>query len=148
MDSCCCSALPWRAAGRAALLREIARQWRKVGLYENSQDELTRPGDDWLSALPYTWIGLQLLVAPGRAERIVHGAVDNFSLPESASQAIFDLPNDTVEQLFDGATEGNLRRLLGHVTYDVAEPSGSLRFSTVLQGVILDGSTCPTTSVR
>jgi hypothetical protein len=88
-------------SGRAGMLREISRQWRQVGLYENSQDELTRPGDDWLSALPYTWIGLQLLIAPGRAERIVHGAVDNYSLPESASQAIFDLPKETVQQLFN-----------------------------------------------
>ena len=71
-----------------------------MGLYENSQDELTRPGDDWLSTLPYVWIGLQLLAAPGRAQRIVHGAVDNYSLPESASQAMLDLPDDTVEQLF------------------------------------------------
>jgi hypothetical protein len=68
------------------------REWRDLilrrGLYEGSTDELTRPRDDLPSVLPLAWISLQLLVWPAIAHRIVRKTVENYSLPESATERI------------------------------------------------------------
>jgi hypothetical protein len=84
---------------RRNLLQEIWRQARHRGLYEASEDELTRPRQDQLSLLPYLWIALRLLVSPRQAQRIVAQTIANYSLPEDAVQAILGLPEDTVERL-------------------------------------------------
>lgn len=84
----------FNGGGRSDLIREI-RQFRHAsGLYEDSQDELTRPSVDPLSRLPLIWISLQLLAWPGLARKIVAKTVKNYSMPESATNTIKLLPLD------------------------------------------------------
>jgi predicted ATP-grasp superfamily ATP-dependent carboligase len=74
-------------------LRGIIRQiHRGEGVYYNSQDELTRPCEDWLSAIPAGWITARLLARPSVARKIVEKTVNNYSLPEAAADRIRDLP--------------------------------------------------------
>jgi predicted ATP-grasp superfamily ATP-dependent carboligase len=80
--------------GRGALIREIREHAAGRGIYENSDDELTRPGEDRLSRLPRFWIAMQLLAWPGLAKKIVAKTVENYSLPESAIAEIKALPRD------------------------------------------------------
>jgi hypothetical protein len=68
-------------------------------VYENSEDELNRPQVDPLSRLPRIWVAGQLLAWPKIARRIVAKTVENYSLPESATQSIKQLPLN----LLDGA---------------------------------------------
>jgi predicted ATP-grasp superfamily ATP-dependent carboligase len=91
--------LGYEGRGRAALLREIQDYRRGRGLYENSEDEITRPKDDPLSRLPRIWVTGQLLAWPGIARRFVAKTVDNYSLTESATESIKSLPLN----LLDGA---------------------------------------------
>jgi predicted ATP-grasp superfamily ATP-dependent carboligase len=84
--------------GRWDLLREIRRFQSGRGLYENSQDELTRPGADPFSRLPRFWIAAQLLAWPGMARKIVAKTVKNYSLPESATESIKALPLDRLDR--------------------------------------------------
>jgi predicted ATP-grasp superfamily ATP-dependent carboligase len=86
-------------AGRATLLREIRDCSRGRGIYENGEDAITRPKEDPLSRLPRIWVTAQLLAWPGIARRIVAKTVENYSLPESATQTIKSLPLN----LLDGA---------------------------------------------
>jgi predicted ATP-grasp superfamily ATP-dependent carboligase len=86
-------------AGRGTLLREITECIRGRGLYENGEDDITRPREDSLSRLPRIWVTAQLLAWPGIARRIVAKTVENYSLPESATQTIKALPLN----LLDGA---------------------------------------------
>ncbi|MEM8670458.1 MAG: hypothetical protein AAGG48_23230 [Planctomycetota bacterium] len=87
-------------AGRWALVREWGRNLLSRGLYRDSQDELTRPRQDYLSVVPLIWIGLQLLVLPRRSESIVAKTVDDYALPESAVERVHQLPDDLVDELF------------------------------------------------
>jgi predicted ATP-grasp superfamily ATP-dependent carboligase len=75
-------------ATRRQLIGEMARCWKREGLYADSQDELTRLADDWQSAIPYTAIAAQLLVSPRFAVRIVADTVENYALSPQASQVI------------------------------------------------------------
>ena len=75
-------------ATRRELIAEMARCYMRNGLYADSQDELTRLADDWLSGIPYTAIAAQLLVSPRSAERIVASTVENYALSPKAAQAI------------------------------------------------------------
>ena len=84
--------------GRAALVREIRECAAGRGLYENSEDELTRPHDDSLSRLPRLWVTAQLLVWPGVARRIVAKTIENYSLPESATETIKKLPLNLLDR--------------------------------------------------
>ena len=59
-------------------------------------DELIRPAEDWMSRLPRFWIILQLLAYPGIARRIVAKTIENYALPESATEAIKRLPVDSL----------------------------------------------------
>jgi hypothetical protein len=77
---------------RLALTREIRQCAAGHGLYENSEDELIRTRDDPLSRLPRFWIILQLLAYPKIAQRIVAKTIENYSLPEAATEAIKNLP--------------------------------------------------------
>lgn len=77
-----------QGANRRQLLAEMGRAWRPTGVYSDSQDELTRPGEDPLSVLPALVVAMQLLMNPGAAGRIVRGAVANYSLSDETVQAI------------------------------------------------------------
>jgi hypothetical protein len=85
--------------GRADLIREIREHAAGLGIYENSEDELTRPHDDRLSRLPRFWIATQLLAWPGLARKIVAKTVENYSLPESAIAEIKAMPPDAFTRL-------------------------------------------------
>lgn len=87
-------------AGRLRLAREWLDMLRGNGLYENSTDELTRPRDDLPSILPLVWISMQLMAWPGIARRIVAKTVENYALPEAATEAIKALPLDGFDALF------------------------------------------------
>jgi predicted ATP-grasp superfamily ATP-dependent carboligase len=79
---------------RAAIIREIRENEASHGIYEDSEDELTRPREDRLSRLPRIWIATQLLAWPGLAKKIVAKTVENYSLPESAMAEIKAIPPD------------------------------------------------------
>lgn len=86
--------MAFEGQGRGTLIREIRQHAAGRGIYENSDDELTRPGEDRLSRLPRFWIAMQLLAWPGLAKKIVAKTVENYSLPESAIAEIKALPRD------------------------------------------------------
>lgn len=86
--------------GRWQLMREFGRYLVSSGLYHASQDELTRPRDDYLSVVPLLWIGLQLLAIPRRSEAIVAKTVEDYALPESAVELVHQLPDQLVDELF------------------------------------------------
>ncbi len=81
----------YNGASRGELWREWRAWKRGTGIYENAEDELTRPADDPMSRLPLWYIGGQLLLWPGLAKGIVKQTVDNYSLPESATERIRQL---------------------------------------------------------
>jgi hypothetical protein len=90
--------------GRWQLMREFARNLFSSRLYRASQDEITRPWDDYLSVAPLLWIGLQLLAIPRRSEAIVAQTVEDYALPESAAQLVHQLPDQLVDELFAKAS--------------------------------------------
>lgn len=83
--------------GRFALLRELRHCISRDELYVNGEDELTRTPEDRLSALPFAWTTLQLVAWPRIARRIVGKTVENYSLPQSATDDIKSLPVDFLE---------------------------------------------------
>lgn len=89
-------------ASRRDLLSEMFKQQHKTDIYENSQDELTRVGDDWLSALPYFWVATRLLASPATAQKMVRRTVANYALTATAAQRIRDLPLDTLLASLEG----------------------------------------------
>ncbi|HEX4412805.1 MAG TPA: hypothetical protein VH107_04195, partial [Lacipirellulaceae bacterium] len=54
-------------AGRRQLFRECVAQATGSGIYEKSEEELTRFHDDWLSAIPYLWVTARLFARPATA---------------------------------------------------------------------------------
>jgi predicted ATP-grasp superfamily ATP-dependent carboligase len=91
--------MAFEGQGRGALIREIREYVAGRGIYENSEDELTRPREDRLSRLPRIWIAAQLLAWPGLAKKIVAKTVENYSLPESAMAEIKALAPDFFRRL-------------------------------------------------
>jgi predicted ATP-grasp superfamily ATP-dependent carboligase len=89
-------------ANRRELLREMARSWRRRDVYADSQDELTRPRDDWWSVVPAKFISTQLLASPAAARRIVRKTVEGYSLPESAVRTMRELPIEPVARRLEG----------------------------------------------
>jgi hypothetical protein len=83
--------MAFEGQGRGALVREIREHAAGRGIYENSDDELTRPREDRLSRLPRLWITAQLLAWPGVAKKIVAKTVENYALPESSIAEIKSL---------------------------------------------------------
>jgi len=83
-------------ASRRELCAEIWRQWRRRGMYEHSREEMTRPGPDWWSMLPYAWVATRLLVRPGAAFGMVRETASNYALSIAAAQRICNVP---LEQL-------------------------------------------------
>ncbi len=65
-------------------------------MYEQSREEMTRPGPDWWSAVPYAWIAARLLARPAAANEMVRNTVSNYALSIEAAERIRDLP---LEQL-------------------------------------------------
>ena len=92
--------MAYEGQGRGALMRELRECAAGRGLYENSEDELTRPHEDSLSRLPRLWVTAQLLAWPGIARRIVDKTVENYSLPESATETIKRLPLNLLDGEF------------------------------------------------
>jgi hypothetical protein len=92
--------MAYEGHGRADLIREIRECSEGRGLYQNSEDELTRPHEDPWSRLPRIWVTLQLLAWPAIARRIVAKTVENYSLPESATEAIKKLPLNLLDGEF------------------------------------------------
>ena len=89
--------MAYEGEGRTALLRELNAYRTGSGLYENSEEEVTRLREDPQSRLPRMWITLQLLAWPGLARRIVAKTVENYSLPERATEAVKSLPLDLLD---------------------------------------------------
>ena len=92
--------LAHEGAGRWRLAQEWFNRLAKRGIYRDSQDELTRPGDDVLSVVPLWWVSLQLLAWPGLAKRIVAKTVKNYSLPETDTEVIKAIPLDRFDDLY------------------------------------------------
>lgn len=86
-------------AGRGELLREIIRARRGKGLYRDSENELSRLGDDWLSVVPATAVSALLVAYPKAAQTLVRRTVLNYSLHQTAVEAMrtFD-PSDIFSQ--------------------------------------------------
>jgi hypothetical protein len=84
-------------AGRRELLAEIGRQRRGDGFYGESHDELTRPGDDWMSLVPYVWVAGRLVARPGSAQAMVHRTVKNYALTAEAARRIRGIPQAELE---------------------------------------------------
>jgi hypothetical protein len=91
----------YEGAGRRAIVDEITQCAGGRGLYEDGEDEITRPGQDPLSRLPRIWVTAQLLAWPDIARRIVAKTVENYSLPEKATESIKALPLDLLDNAFD-----------------------------------------------
>lgn len=95
-------ALAEKGATRRSLLAKKLRQWTGQGLYEDSQDDLTRPRDDWMSLLPAWFVTAQLLARPASAHRMIKKTVDNYSLPDAAVRRVRELSAAEVEAVFEG----------------------------------------------
>jgi len=92
--------MAWHGAGRRTLVGELKRWSNHEDLYQHGEDELTRPQDDTLSVVPFLGVIAQLLAWPSLAKGIVAKTVENYSLPESATDAIKALPLDLLKQCF------------------------------------------------
>jgi hypothetical protein len=79
-------------AGRRQLFREVRAQRNRVGIYEESEEELTRFSDDRLSAVPYLWVAAQLLARPAAAQTMVRRTVSNYALTAEAADRIRQIP--------------------------------------------------------
>ncbi len=88
-------------AGRLSIFRELWRALLGKGMYEQSEDELTRPGEDWLSLVPATAVTLLLLAYPNAAHLLVKRTVANYSLPGSSAQLIERIPDEQLARCFD-----------------------------------------------
>ncbi len=79
-------------ASRRELVREIRSQRRGEGVYANSEEEMIRPKDDWLSIVPYLWVAGRLLLRPAAANQFVRSTVDRYALTKEAAERIANLP--------------------------------------------------------
>jgi predicted ATP-grasp superfamily ATP-dependent carboligase len=79
---------------RTEILREAVQQWKRRGIYEQGENGIMRPREDWLSVIPTAAVTALLLAYPAAAERLVAKTVENYSLPGNAAQEIRDLPWD------------------------------------------------------
>ena len=84
-----------RGGSRLQLLKEAAKAVFKRGIYQNSREDLTPITKDWQSVIPLKFIGLQLLINPGRARQIADHAVSAYALKQETVEKIcrfLDLP--------------------------------------------------------
>jgi predicted ATP-grasp superfamily ATP-dependent carboligase len=84
-------------SNRQRLCREMLDAWRGEGVYDASQDELTRIDEDAPSLVPLLAIAGRLLLQPGSAASIIRQAVDSYSLDELAIRRVLELP----QSIFD-----------------------------------------------
>ncbi|MCO6043894.1 hypothetical protein NG895_08235 [Aeoliella sp. ICT_H6.2] len=96
--------MAYNGASRRELLKEIYEFRLRRGMYTDSQDELTRPRDDYWSVIPMWGVALQLLFSPRRSKKIVASTVDNYSLPRTATQAMELLDIEPFRKEFASAT--------------------------------------------
>jgi predicted ATP-grasp superfamily ATP-dependent carboligase len=89
--------LAQEGASRRRLLAELARAWLGRPPYDFSEDELTRPWEDWLSLIPALYLATRLVSMPSAARPIVARTVRNYSLSEGGVEAIRRLPCDLLE---------------------------------------------------
>jgi hypothetical protein len=87
---------------RRDIFREMWRQLRHQGVYEQSFDEVTRLREDWLSAIPYAWVAARLLLRPASSETIIQKTVENYALSQSAAEQISKIPLDRLTACLDG----------------------------------------------
>lgn len=87
---------------RRRLIADMWQQWRHTCVYEDSQDELTRPREDWLSLLPWAWVAGRLLFRPAAAERIIRSTVQNYALTADSVHRIRDWPADELAACLRG----------------------------------------------
>ncbi|MFZ5828646.1 MAG: hypothetical protein ACOY3P_01090 [Planctomycetota bacterium] len=88
-------------AGRGAIFCDAFCEFLRCGAYRDAENEMVRVREDYLSMLPPLFVTSQLLLSPRNAEKIVAGAVNRYSLPESATRTIDEMPDDTVRRLLD-----------------------------------------------
>jgi hypothetical protein len=81
-------ALAERGASRMELLAELCRAWLGHDIYAHSQDELTRPTEDWPSILPAALVTVQLLLRPASAAATISRTVAKYALNEAAVKRI------------------------------------------------------------
>lgn len=75
---------------RWPVLREVGRAMFGLDVYAGSQDELTRPGQDWLSLVPAAVLAVQMFVSPQSAKAVVSQTVNNYALSETAARVIHE----------------------------------------------------------
>ncbi len=80
-----------RGPDRRVLIKETWNAWGRRELYHASQDELTRPTEDWLSAIPLSAVLVRLLTAPSCARSMIRGTVDRYGLTAAAVKKIQEL---------------------------------------------------------
>jgi predicted ATP-grasp superfamily ATP-dependent carboligase len=81
-------ALAEAGRSRRRLLAEIVQAWRQRDEYAASQDEFTRPHDDYLSLLPALYLTGRLLLNPRAAVATINRAVECYALTETAAARI------------------------------------------------------------
>lgn len=86
-----------QGATRRHLVTELFRASRRQGIYEGSEDELTRVTEDWLSLLPYLGVTSLLLARPKAAQWLVNKTVENYSLHLSAARRIRNLSDIDIQ---------------------------------------------------
>jgi predicted ATP-grasp superfamily ATP-dependent carboligase len=89
-----------RGDSRHSLLAEMARVWRGRGIYQNSEDELTRPREDYLSLLPLMFVAGRLLVRPASANKMIRAAVSHYALTQEAVSRIRGLSSKALVECF------------------------------------------------
>jgi hypothetical protein len=94
-------------AKRRDLWSEAWQQWRGHGIYEHSDEEMTLPGSDLWSIVPYAWVVGRLLARPSVANEIVQKTVANYSLSTEAAERIRAIPLEQLNDCLDRAAHGN-----------------------------------------
>ena len=87
----------YNGANRPRLIRRLWQSWFRKGPYESCGSEMTRPREDWGSLIPATAVSLRLLAFPRSARTLAKNTINNYSLPQSAVDAIDPLPEQALE---------------------------------------------------
>lgn len=85
-------ALGQSGVGKEQIRGELKRALTGQGLYEGSEEELTRPSEDLASLVPAAVVIAKLLRDPHSADRFVERAVNHYSLSETAAEVIRSMP--------------------------------------------------------
>jgi carbamoylphosphate synthase large subunit len=65
---------------RMAVLKEITRSLFNVGLYKESEEEMSRINENFISIIPLLYVIIRLLINPKSVEKIAGESVSNYSL--------------------------------------------------------------------